>query len=140
MYPVLNIENLIQHATNLFRFMEAAIRNGLASEKTPSNQGIKDDNSNILKMVLAVALIVEGGGESEVGTRLYESVKDYADAILHREGVELKSLPLLVLVVSHTTLYSKPNSQKLLPKGLVMQPGVFQRRPMAIVNLINSVL
>jgi hypothetical protein len=108
MYPVLNIENLIQHAKNLFRFMEAAIRNGLASETAPSNQGIKDDNSNILKMVLAVALIVEGGGESEVGTRLYESVKDYADAILHREGVELKSLPLLVLVVSYKALYSVP--------------------------------
>ena len=113
MYPVLNIENVIQHATNLFRFMEAAVRNGFASETPPSNQGIKDNNSNILKMVLAVAMIVEGGGESEVGTRLYESVKDHADTILHREGVELRGLPLLVLVVSYTAFYSVTTQQKL---------------------------
>jgi hypothetical protein len=101
MYPVLDIEKVILHATNLFRFMEAALRNGLASEfHLPSNQGIKDDNTNVLKMVLAIALIVEGSGESETGNRLYESVKNYADIILHRESIDFKTLPLLVLVVS----------------------------------------
>jgi hypothetical protein len=72
----------------------------MTSESSLVGQSLKDNNANILKMVLAVAMIVEGGGENEVGARLYESVKEHADAILHQEGVELKSLPLLVLVVS----------------------------------------
>jgi hypothetical protein len=105
MYPVLNIENVISHATNLFRFMEAAVRQGLISgEAGPANQGIKDENTNALKMVLAIALTVEGSGQSDIGNRLFESVKGAADAILHSESVSIKNLPLLVLVVSFSTI------------------------------------
>ncbi len=101
MYPVINIESVITHATNLFRFMEAAVRQGLVvADGAPQNQGIKDENTNVLKMVLAVALTVEGSGQSDTGNRLFESVKGAADAILHNESVSIKSLPQLVLVVS----------------------------------------
>jgi hypothetical protein len=101
MYPVINIESVITHATNLFRFMEAAVRQGLiAADAAPPNQGIKDENTNVLKMVLAIALTVEGSGQSDTGNRLFESVKGAADAILHSESVSIKSLPQLVLVVS----------------------------------------
>jgi hypothetical protein len=101
MYPVINIESVISHATNLLRFMEAAVRQGLVSaDAAPANQGIKDENTNVLKMVLAIALTVEGSGQSDTGNRLFESVKGAADAILHSESVSIKSLPLLVLVVS----------------------------------------
>lgn len=104
MYPILNIESVISHATNLFRFMEAAVRQGLmAADTGPVNQGIKDENTNVLKIVLAIALTVEGSGQSDTGNRLFESVKGAADAILHSESVNIKSLPLLVLVVSFTT-------------------------------------
>jgi hypothetical protein len=101
MYPILNIESVISHATNLCRFMEAAVRQGLmAADTGPANQGIKDENTNVLKMVLAIALTVEGSGQSDSGNRLFESVKGAADAILHSESVNIKNLPLLVLVVS----------------------------------------
>jgi hypothetical protein len=101
MYPVINIESVITHATSLFRFMEAAVRQGLiATDAAPPNQGIKDENTNVLKMVLAIALTVEGSGQSDTGNRLFESVKGAADAILHSESVSIKSLPQLVLVVS----------------------------------------
>ena len=104
MYPVLNIESVISHATNLFRFMEAAVRQGLmTADAAPANQGIKDENTNVLKMVLAIALTVEGSGQSDTGNRLFESVKGAADAILHGESASIKSLPLLVLVVSLTS-------------------------------------
>jgi hypothetical protein len=104
MYPVLDIESVISHATNLFRFMEAAVRQGLmAADAAPANQGIKDENTTVLKMVLAIALTVEGSGQSDTGNRLFESVKGAADAILHSESVSIKSLPLLVLVVSFIT-------------------------------------
>jgi hypothetical protein len=101
MYPVINIENVVTHASNLFRFMEAAVRQGLlATEPGPTNLSIKDENTNVLKMVLAIALTVEGSGQSELGNRLFESVKGFADSILHCENVSIKSLPVLVLVVS----------------------------------------
>ena len=100
MYPVLDIERVIIHANNLYRFMQAAVRNGLASESPPGNPGIKDLNSNVLKMVLAIGLIVEGAGQSDLGNRLFESVKPRIDTILHDEVVDIKCIPLLVLVVS----------------------------------------
>jgi hypothetical protein len=105
MYPVINIETVITHATNLFRFMEAAVRNGLmAADAGPANQGIKDENTNVLKMVLAIAMTVEGSGQSDSGNRLFESVKGIADSILHSETVSIKNLPVLVLVVSFPCL------------------------------------
>lgn len=101
MYPVIDIESVITHATNLFRFMEAAVRQGLvATDAAPPNQGIKDENANVLKMVLAIALTVEGSGQSDTGNRLFETVRGAADTILHSESVSIKSLPQLVLIVS----------------------------------------
>ncbi|KAH8592459.1 hypothetical protein B0O99DRAFT_517581 [Bisporella sp. PMI_857] len=98
MYPMLNIEELIIHGKNMYTFIDAALRTGLA--KTTSPQGIHDIQTCILKMVLAVSLVVEGGGESELGYRLFESVRKIADRILHSEVFEITQLPLLVLVVS----------------------------------------
>jgi hypothetical protein len=119
MYPVLDIESVISHATNLFRFMEAAVRQGLmAADAGPANQGIKDENTNVLKMVLAIALTVEGSGQSDTGNRLFESVKGAADAILHSESVSIKSLPLLVLMVSFITSQTPPSDPKLHPEAL----------------------
>ena len=43
MYPVLNIESVILHATNLFRFMEAALKNNFVVEHQ-HNEGIKDES------------------------------------------------------------------------------------------------
>lgn len=116
MYPVINIESVITHASSLLRFMEAAVRQGLiAADAGTTNQGIKDENTNVLKMVLAIALTVEGSGQSDLGNRLFESVKDVADSILHSETVSIKSLPLLVLVVSLSTSLSLANSTDLCP-------------------------
>jgi hypothetical protein len=99
MYPVLNIESVIIYGTNLYEFTEAALRTGLAPN-TANIQGVRDEQSCILKMVLACATVVEGNGQSEIGYRLFESVRNAADRTLHSEAIEIKSLPLLVLVVS----------------------------------------
>ncbi|RDW71865.1 hypothetical protein BP5796_07899 [Coleophoma crateriformis] len=96
MYPVANIDQLIIHGTNLYEFIDAAIRTGLVTNS--SNGGIKDAQSCVLKMVLACATVTEGSGHSEVGHRLFESVRDVADGILHSEAIEVKNLPFLVLV------------------------------------------
>jgi hypothetical protein len=99
MYPVLNIEHMIQHASNLYTFLDAGRRNGLFTDQTKP-EGIKDANSNVLKMVLANALTVEGSGQSELGNQLFESVKSAADELMRSESVDVGGLPLLSLVVS----------------------------------------
>ncbi|QSZ30145.1 hypothetical protein DSL72_004665 [Monilinia vaccinii-corymbosi] len=96
MYPVLDIEELIFHGNRLFDFMDSAVRNGLATSS--NNQGINDINSCMLKAVMAISMIVEGSGQSDMAYRLFESVREPADRALHDEIVEVKSLPFLVLV------------------------------------------
>ncbi|KAF8853247.1 fungal-specific transcription factor-like protein [Acephala macrosclerotiorum] len=96
MYPVVNIEQLITHGTNLYDFVDAALRAGLANPASP--KGVRDEQSLVLKMVLAIANVVEGNGQSEIGYRLFESVREAADRTLHSEVIEVKSLPFLSLV------------------------------------------
>jgi len=97
MYPVVNIEQIIQHGSNLYDFVGAALRTGLATRSSP--QGVNDEKSWILKMILAISTVVEGSGQSEIAYRLFESVREPADRTLHSETIEVKSLPFLVLVV-----------------------------------------
>lgn len=51
-------------------------------------------------MVLAISTVLEGSGQSEIGYRLFESVREAADRILHSESIEIRNLPFLALVVS----------------------------------------
>lgn len=102
MYPITNIEQVIIHATNLYAFIGAALQTGLANQDGPG-KGVQDEQSLVLKMVLACATVVEGNGQSEIGYRLFESVREAADRILHSEAIEVKNLPLLVLVVGQSS-------------------------------------
>ncbi|CZT42927.1 related to fungal specific transcription factor [Rhynchosporium secalis] len=97
MYPVVNIEQIIIHGANLYDFGAAAVRGGLVHPSHPG-QGLDDDQTLVLKMVLACATVVEGHGQSEVAHRLFESVREAADRVLHSEAIEVKSLPFVVLV------------------------------------------
>jgi hypothetical protein len=97
MYPVLDIEQLILHGTNLYDYIEAATTSGIVNPSNP--KGISDMQSCILKMVLSISTVVEGHGCSEIGYTLYESVKGAADRSLHSEIIDIRSLPFLVLIV-----------------------------------------
>ncbi|RDL41849.1 Uncharacterized protein BP5553_01828 [Venustampulla echinocandica] len=97
MYPVVDIDQTIIHGTNLYEYLGAAVRNGLVTP-SPPGKGINDEQSLALKMVLASATLTEGNGQSEIGYRLFESVREAADRILHSEAIEVKNLSFLVLV------------------------------------------
>jgi hypothetical protein len=116
MYPVLDIEQVIIHGTNLYEFVDAAVRTGLADPSSP--KGIRDVQSCVLKMVLAISTVVEGDGRSEIGFRVFESVKGEADRFLHSETIEIKSLPFLVLVVSQFPHLNAAMRNVTLLKGL----------------------
>jgi hypothetical protein len=102
MYPILNIEQVIIYGSNFYKFIAAAVRNGLANPSMPG-KGVVDRDSCILKLVLACATLVEGSGQSEIAYRLFESIREVADRTLHSEDIEIKNLPFLALVVRYTS-------------------------------------
>lgn len=98
MYPILDLDKIIRHAIMLFAFIESAARTGLVQRSFPGADNLDDDDTRLLKMVLATALTVEGSGQSELGRRLFETVRQYAESSLWGP-VNVNQLKLLVLVV-----------------------------------------
>ena len=99
MYPLLDIEKLIGYANLLFTFLEAADRTGFAQRFKPGADCLSDDDTTILKMVLATTLVVEGNGQSSLGNRFFEGVKRTMEMKLW-EPAKIKTIKLLSLVVS----------------------------------------
>lgn len=98
MYPMLDIEQIIEKADRLFTFTEAATKTGLIDRSKPSADSMHGPDINILKMVLATALILEGGGQSELGSALFETVKGAGESKLG-ETPDIAGLRLLVVMV-----------------------------------------
>ena len=98
MYPILDIERTIKKARMLFTFIESAARTGLMERMMDASDTFYDDETNILKMVLATALMVQGNGESHLGRRLFDSVRSSCEGRLW-QPVNMKGLILLVIVV-----------------------------------------
>jgi hypothetical protein len=98
MYPVVDISTITSQANLLYTFMEAATRTGFAQRGLPGANGLSDDNSVILKLILATTLVVEGGGQSELGRRLYLSVKPVIESKLW-EPHDIKNIQLFAIVV-----------------------------------------
>ena len=98
MHPILDIEKTITRAHMLFDFMESSQRSGLLSKEFERGDAFQNENTNILKMVLASALTLEGNGESELGAKLFQSVRNASESRLW-EPVSLDGLVLLVIVV-----------------------------------------
>ena len=99
MYPILDTSKIVAYVQKLYRFMEAAHRSGLMQQGMPGADSIDDEDTNILKMVLATAMTVESNGRSELGRKLFEYVQPAIDNLLHG-SVNLKGIKLLVLAVS----------------------------------------
>ena len=99
MYPLLDMEMTINNAKLLFTFTESAARNGLMRRDKPGFEAIGGPDANIVKMILANALTIEGYGQSQLGKALYESCREQIESRL-TGPVEIKSLILLVMAVS----------------------------------------
>ncbi|KAI9767233.1 MAG: hypothetical protein M1840_005833 [Geoglossum simile] len=97
MYPFLDIGMTIRHASALYSFIAAATRTGLAKVDRAGTDSLADDDTNILKMVLATALMTEGSGQSSLGSRFFECVKKQIESRLWSPQVDKRGLILLVL-------------------------------------------
>ncbi|KAF2740003.1 hypothetical protein EJ04DRAFT_456614 [Polyplosphaeria fusca] len=100
MYPFMDIEKLLRHAENLFIFIESAARTGLMQRGLPGADQIMDDQTSLLKIILAVALILEGYGKSPLGERLFENVHKVVERTL-LDSVDIKGINLLMLTAMY---------------------------------------
>jgi hypothetical protein len=101
MYPLVEIEQVTSQVTLLYTFMEAAMRTGLMHVGLPGADNLKDDSTILIKLILATTLIVEGGGQSELGRRLYLSVKPAIESKIW-DTLDVKTIQLLGLMVSYS--------------------------------------
>ena len=109
MYPIIDMEKTISQANLLFTFTEAAARTGLMNRTMSGSDRLANNDVDILKMVLALALIAEGDGQSDLGRMLYESCREAFERRVSGP-VEIKGLILLVLVVwTPTSLFLRPD-------------------------------
>ncbi|CAI7599728.1 unnamed protein product [Penicillium discolor] len=100
MYPVVDITKIISQANLLYTFIEAATRTGFAQRGFPGSDGLHDESSIILKLILATTLVVEGGGQSELGHRLYLDVKPFVESKLW-ESHTIKTIQLFAIVATY---------------------------------------
>lgn len=99
MYPILDMDKVLRYTEMLFSFVEAAARSGLMQGAAPGADSIMDDQTSVLKLVLAITLVMEGGGKDALGEKLFENVQKVIERILS-EPVSLQSISLLTLTVS----------------------------------------
>ena len=98
MYPFLDITKISRYTEMLFSFVEVASRSGLMQGALPGADAIMDDQTAILKLILAIALVLEGCGKSPLGEKLFENVHWIVERTLS-ESVELKGINVLALTV-----------------------------------------
>jgi hypothetical protein len=119
MYPFLDIEQVIRYAELLFSFVEAATRSGFMKLGKPGADAIVDDRTNNLKLVLAIALVLEGNGKDPLGERMFNSVHGIVEKTLSKP-VDLQGINMLVLTVSFLLMRGASN---LLCLGDVLLPS-----------------
>lgn len=98
MYPFMDIEKVVGYAEMLFAFVEAAARSGLMQGGRPGADAIMDDRTSNLKLVLAIALILEGNGKDPLGERLFKNVHNLVEKKVS-DPVDLQGINLLILTV-----------------------------------------
>ncbi|KEQ60935.1 fungal transcriptional regulatory protein [Aureobasidium melanogenum CBS 110374] len=100
MYPLLSIPELVAYVNKLFTFMESAQRTGLMMRSAPGADSIDDEETNILKIVMATAMVVEGSGRSELGRAMYDYVQPSIDALFLGD-TSLRGVQLLALAATY---------------------------------------
>ena len=98
MTPLLNIEEVILNVKLLFGSTESTGRAGPTNNYPPASGGLSSDDIYTLRLVLAVALIIEGGGRSDLGKALFDSARKVVESRMW-EPVTIKGLIHLALVV-----------------------------------------
>ncbi|KAF2002901.1 hypothetical protein P154DRAFT_430028 [Amniculicola lignicola CBS 123094] len=97
MYPFIDIERIVRYTEMLFAFVEAAARSGLMNGGMPGADAIMDEQTSVLKLILAIALVLEGTGMNALGQKLFDNVHKIVERTLS-DPVDLKGISMLALV------------------------------------------
>ncbi|KAF2808499.1 uncharacterized protein BDZ99DRAFT_572355 [Mytilinidion resinicola] len=96
MYPFLDHEKISEYTGMLFTFIDAASRAGLMQSGKPGGDAIMDEQTSVLKLILASALVLEGYGKSELGQKLFQNVQTVVETTL-LAPVTLRGIHMLML-------------------------------------------
>ncbi|KAL2430460.1 hypothetical protein ABEF95_008182 [Exophiala dermatitidis] len=99
MYPAVDTQRLLKHATSLYKFIAASLRTGFGQPGLPGADTFDDEETTVLKMVLAITLTVEGHGRSDMGQRFFDAAKPATDLKLVT-ALDIKSVILTVLTAT----------------------------------------
>ena len=120
MYPVVEVQKMLQHTKLLYTFMDAARRTGLMAASLPGADAIYDDQTRMLKLVLAVALTLEGSGKSDMGKRLFETTRQTLEDQFFAPA-DIRAVRMLCLAVCMIRSQSKACTDDVghvpLPQG-----------------------
>ena len=108
MYPVVDIDKVLKQANSLYKFIGASLRTGFGQPSLPGADTFDDEETTVLKMILAITLTVEGHGRSELGQRFFDAAKPATDLKLVT-ALDVKSVVLTVLTVSPHSLSLPPS-------------------------------
>ncbi|KAL5116523.1 hypothetical protein ACEQ8H_005519 [Pleosporales sp. CAS-2024a] len=100
MYPILEIDKVLRYTEMLFTFVEAAARSGLMQGALPGSDAIMDEQTSVLKLILAITLVQEGRGKDPLGEKLFQNVHKVVERTLS-EPVSLHSINLLALTAMY---------------------------------------
>lgn len=99
MYPMLNMDKTIAQTVTLFDIMDSARAANATQPELPVSDQLTGHDVHIVKMVIALGLMVEAYGQSELARAICDSCREAFESTLSRP-VEIDGLILLVLVVS----------------------------------------
>ncbi|KAI1619808.1 hypothetical protein EDD37DRAFT_193797 [Exophiala viscosa] len=98
-YPVFDLNELRNHADMLYSFTLPLLRHGSPGCDAVTKSMMTDDQTTLLKIVLACGMILDGHGRSDLGQRMYTSVKHAVDSVM---SLPLTTTSLALLVVFAT--------------------------------------
>ena len=100
MHPVVRMQSLIEHVAVLARWME----NCKAGRTTYDERILVEEKTLQLKIIVCCGLVVEGHGQSDRATRLFESMENIANKRLMSDEADVSHIPYLALVAGYRFL------------------------------------
>ena len=97
LYPIVDIKLVKQHAQLVFGLGDAVVKQALIFKG--DGESLYDPDFDLLRLVLAIALVRDGSGRIELACRFYESTNN--TVVASSEGaVDLKRVQIMTLAVS----------------------------------------
>ena len=98
MYPVVSRQKMLDTAQNVFTSLHATQSGGVQSRKGSLVETLFNDETNKLKIVIAIGRTLESGGRNDVAQRLFQSTTEAVEGLIWNSN-GINGIQLLVLVV-----------------------------------------